>query len=122
MVFILSDTSLSLWDPEDGPQWRNGCIRHSTKKDARQLPQPLTTPLGSNAVGEGGSDPRSPHHLLSNFPDSRAAGFEAVRKYRVVITIRGSESDLGSKSGSAFASHVILDKLLSLPGPQLPNV
>lgn len=39
-----------------------------------------------------------------------------------MITIKGSESDLGSKSGSAFTSQVILDKLLSLPGPQLLNV
>lgn len=43
-----------------------------------------------------------PSSLL--FADARAAGFEAVRRYRVVITITGSESGLGSRSGSAFVA------------------
>lgn len=86
VVFTLLDTFLSLWDPEEkivsgGIVTPDILPRQMPAGWGQRASLASDSPLGE----EGGLDPCKLHYPLIWFPDSRVAGFEVVRRYRIVI-------------------------------------
>lgn len=108
VVFVLSDTSLSPWDPQENtPWWRKSYIERPAKKDAGEMGPETFISLwwGPWALILGrrvDSTVASCLILLSDVPDARAGSSQATRKYTVVVTSTRFGTGPGFKSWLCF--------------------